>query len=52
MHICNRLNADQEASVGFRAQSSRMRCTQVLSDINPADTDWSAFNYYRSKSIL
>ena len=36
-------------STGFRSQSSRAWSTWMLSGLNPVDTDWSAFNYYRSK---
>ena len=31
-----------------KSQSSRV--LQVLSGLNSVDTDWSAFNYYRSKT--
>ena len=37
-------------STGFRSRSSRARSARVLSGLNPVDTDWSAFNYYRSKT--
>ena len=37
-------------STVFRSRSSRARSARVLSGLNPVDTDWSAFNYYRSKT--
>ena len=46
------LNANQEVSTGFRSQSSRARSARVLSGLNPVDTDWSAFNYYRSETMV
>ena len=35
--------------MGFRSRSSKARSTRVLSGLISTDTDWSAFNYYRSK---
>ena len=35
--------------MGFRSQSSRAQSARVLSGLNPVDTNWSAFNFYRSQ---
>ena len=41
-----KLNADQSVSMGLRPLSTRALRALELRDLNPVDTDWSAFKYY------